>query len=118
MLVKKANGKWRMCVNFTDYIQLALKITIPFLQLIGWWIQQPNNGIYSLIDTISGYHQIMMGELDIEKIAFITNHGVFCYKVIGLKNAKATYWHLVNRLFKELISKTIEVYIDDMMIKN
>ena len=36
----------------------------------------------------------------------------------GLKNVWATYQRLVNKMFKELIGKTMEVYIDDMLIKS
>ena len=36
----------------------------------------------------------------------------------GLKNTGATYQRLVNRMFRELIRKTMEVYIDDMLVKS
>ena len=36
----------------------------------------------------------------------------------GLKNARATYQRLVNKMFKELIEKTMEVYIDDVLVKS
>ena len=35
-----------------------------------------------------------------------------------LKNAGATYQILVNKIFKELIGKTMEVYINDMLVKS
>ena len=35
----------------------------------------------------------------------------------GLKNAGATYQRLVNKIFKPLIEKTMEVYMNDMIIK-
>lgn len=35
----------------------------------------------------------------------------------GLKNAQATYQWLVNKMFKQQIEKTIEVYVDDMLAK-
>ncbi|KAI5351070.1 hypothetical protein L3X38_003961 [Prunus dulcis] len=35
----------------------------------------------------------------------------------GLKNAGATYQRLVNKIFKEQIGKTMEVYMDDMLVK-
>ena len=34
------------------------------------------------------------------------------------KNARATYQILVNKIFKELIEKTMEVYIDDILVKS
>ena len=36
----------------------------------------------------------------------------------GLKNAGAMYQRLVNKMFKEQIGKTMEVYIDDMLVKS
>ena len=36
----------------------------------------------------------------------------------GLKNAGATYQRLVNKIFKHLIGKTKEVYVDDMLVKS
>ena len=36
----------------------------------------------------------------------------------GLKNAEATYERMVTKIFQPLIGKTMEVYIDDMLIKS
>ena len=36
----------------------------------------------------------------------------------GLKNAGATYQRLVNKIFKDQIGKTMEVYVDDMLVKS
>ena len=36
----------------------------------------------------------------------------------GLKNAGATYQRLVTKMFRPLLGKTLEVYIDDMLIKS
>ena len=51
---------------------------------------------------------------------FITERGLYYYKVMpfGLKNAGATYQRLVNQMFSLHIGKTMEVCIDDMMIKS
>ena len=55
-----------------------------------------------------------------EKKAFTTDRGLYCYKVMsfGLKNAGATYQRLVNKVFANLIGKTMEVYVDDMLVKS
>ena len=35
----------------------------------------------------------------------------------GLKNAGATYQRLVTKIFRPLIGRTMEIYIDDMLVK-
>ena len=56
---------------------------------------------------------------DIEKTAFITSHELYCYNVMpsGLKNFGVTYQRLVTKIFRSLMGKTMEVYINDMLIK-
>ena len=67
------------------------------------------------MDTYYGYNQIRMYEPDKEHTSFITDHGLYCYKAMpfGLKNKGATYQRLVNMMFKDLIGKTMEVYVDE-----
>ena len=74
----------------------------------------------SFLDAFSGYHQIPMHQLDAKKIAFITPHRLFFYNVMsfGLKNDGATYQRLVTKMFRPLLGKTMEVFIDDMLVKS
>ena len=37
---------------------------------------------------------------------------------VGLKNAGATYQRMVNKMFAEQIGRTMEVYVDDMLVKS
>ena len=57
---------------------------------------------------------------DQEKTSFMTSRGIYCYKVMpfGLKNAGSTYQSLVNMMFADQIGETMEVYIDDMLVKS
>ena len=66
------------------------------------------------------YYQIKMHKDDTSKVSFITDFGVFYYlgMAFGLKNAGATYQRLVNKIFKHLIGKIMEVYVDDMLVKS
>ena len=72
------------------------------------------------MDAFSGYNQILMDEDDQKKTSFITNQGLYCYKVMpfGLKNARATYQRLVNCMFFHRIRRNVEVYVDDMLVKS
>ena len=56
---------------------------------------------------------------NVEKMTFITSHNLYYYNVmpLGLKNVGATYHKLVTKIFRPLIDKTMEVYIDDMLVK-
>ena len=79
-----------------------------------------SHGLLSFMDAFSGYNQIFMHPDDQEKTAFITERGIFCNKVMpfGLKNAGATYQRLVNKMFADYLGNTMEVYINDMLVKS
>ena len=72
------------------------------------------------MDAFSGYNQIRMNEADQEKTSFVTSQGLFCYEVMPfrLKNTRATYQRLVNHMFRSQIGRNVEVYVDDMLVKN
>ena len=74
----------------------------------------------SFLDAFLGYNQILTHPPDVEKIALITLHGLLYYNVMqfGLKNAGATNQRLVTKMLRTLLGKTIEVYIDDMLVKS
>ena len=76
--------------------------------------------LLSFMDAYSGYNQILISPEDEDKTTFTTDCGLYCYKVMsfGLKNAGATYQRLVNKVFTNFIRKTIEVYMDDMLVKS
>ncbi|XP_077228495.1 uncharacterized protein LOC143861450 [Tasmannia lanceolata] len=72
------------------------------------------------MDAFFGDNQIRMYEADIPKTSFVTDHGIYCYRVMpfGLKNAGATYQTLVNKIFREQTGRNMEVYVDDMLVKS
>ena len=78
------------------------------------------HGMLSFLDAFSGYHLIPMHSPNAERTSFITTHGLYCYNVMsfGLKNAGATYQRLVTKMFRQLLGSTMEVYIDDMLVKS
>ena len=53
------------------------------------------------------------------KTSFIMHEGNYHYTMMpfGLKNAGFTYQRMVTHMIKELIDRTMEVYIDDMVVK-
>ena len=83
--------------------------------------------IYQIVDA-SARHRMLsfldtspdsMHPPDAKKMTFITPHELYCYNVMpfGLKNVGATYQRLVTKIFRPLTGRTMEVYIDDMLVK-
>ena len=120
VMVKKSNGKWRMCVDFTDLNKACPKDNYPLHRIDTLVDSTARHELLSFMDAFSGYNQIKMSEEDQEKTSFITSQGLFFYKVMpfGLKNAGATYQRLMNKMFANQIGMNIQVYVDDMLVKS
>ena len=103
VLVKKANGKWRMCVNFTDLNKACPKDSFPLLRIDQLVDSSAGHKLLTFMDAFSRYNQIRMAEEDQEKTAFITTQRLYCYKVMpfGLKNVGVSYQRLVNKMFSQ-----------------
>ena len=93
VMVKKANGKWRMCVDFIDLNKACPKDSYPLPRIDQLVDSTMVHKLLSFMEAFLGYNQIRMDEVDQEKTSFITSQGLFCYKVMpfGLKYAGATY---------------------------
>ena len=120
VLVKKVNGKWRMCVDFIDLNSACPKDSFPLPRIDQLVDSIAGHKLLTFMDAFSGYNQILMAEENQEKTAFVTSQGLYCYRVMpfGLKNAEATYQRLVNQMFKKQIRRNVEVYVDDMLVKS
>ena len=120
VLVKKANGKWRLCIDFTDINKACPKDSFPLPRIDLIVDATAGRELLSFMDAFSGYNQISMDPDDQEKTSFVTAQGTYCYRVMPfeLKNAGATYQRLINRMFQKQIGAMMEVYIDDMLVKS
>ena len=120
VMVKKANGKRRMCVDFTDLNKACPKDCYRLPRIDQLVDSTAGHKLLSFMYTFSGYNQIRMNEVDQEKSSFVTSQGLFCYEVMPfrLKNTRATYQRPVNHMFRSQIGRNVEVYVDDMLVKN
>ena len=120
VVVPKKGGKWHVCVDYTDLNETCPKDSFPLTCIDQIVDVTAGHEILSFMDSFSGYHQIPMHPPEAEKIVFITPHRLYCYNVMpfGLKNVEATYQRMVTGIFRPLIGKSMEVYIDDMLIKS
>jgi len=76
--------------------------------------------ILSFLDAYSGYNKISMHPRHKEKMAFMTVDANYYYEVMsfGLKNTGVTYQRLMEKIFKVLIGRSVEVYLDDIVVKS
>ena len=107
-------------MDYTDLNDDCPKDSFPLPRIDKIVDASAAHGMLYFLDAFSGYHQIPMHPLDEEKTSFITPHGLYCYNVMpfDLKNAGATYQRLVTKMFRPLLGNTMEVYIDDMLVKS
>ncbi|CAL9029903.1 unnamed protein product, partial [Prunus brigantina] len=120
--VLKKTGALRIC---TDYRNLNLatpkdEYPMPMSDLLVDGAAK--HELLSFMDGHAGYNQIFIAEEDIHKTAFRCPGAIGTYEWVvmpfGLKNAGATYQRAMNLIFHDLIGRTVEVYIDDVVVKS
>jgi hypothetical protein len=120
MMVKKANGKWRMCINFTDLNKACPKDEFPLPRIDSLLDATTTLELMGLLDCYFGYHQIWMKKEDEPKTSFITPSGTYCYlrMLEGLKNAGGSFSRMTSKVLCTKIDRNVLTYIDDIIVKN
>ena len=100
-------------MDFINLNEACLKDSFPVPRIDQMVDATAGHELLCFMDAYSRYNQILMFPQDEEHTAFITDRGLYCYRVMlfGLKNAGATYQRLVNKI-------SMEVYINDMLVKS
>jgi hypothetical protein len=108
-----------MCVDYTGLNKACPKVPYPLPRIDQIVDSTAGCETLSFLDAYSGYHQIKMKESDQLATSFITPFGMYCYITMpfGLRNAGATYQRCMNHVFGEHIGRTVEAYVDDIVVK-
>lgn len=74
--------------------------------------------VYSVLDHKSGNHQIRVANCDILKTGFVSHlgHFEFVCAPFGQRDLPGQFSKLTYAIFKDLIGKTVQVYLDDIII--
>ncbi|KAI5311271.1 hypothetical protein L3X38_000110 [Prunus dulcis] len=122
LVLKKITKAVRVCVDYRN-LNIATPKDEYQMSMADMLIDDAaHNKILSFMDGNARYNQIMIAEADVHKTVFRCPgaKGSFKYIVMpfGLKNAGTTYQRAMNAIFHDMIEHTLEVYIDDMVIKS
>jgi hypothetical protein len=120
VMVKKANGKWRMCIDFTNLNKACPKDEFPLPRIDSLVDAAASSELMSLLDCYSGYHQIWMKKEDELKTSFITPSGTYCYLWMpeGLKNAGGSFSRMIASVLHSQIGRNVLTYVDDIIVKS
>jgi len=118
VLVKKANGKWRMCMDFTDLNKAFPKDSYLLPSIDALVDRASGCKMLNFLHAFSGHNQIKMHPHDECKTTFMTETCCYCYKVMpfGLKNAGATYQRLMDKVLAPMLGRNVQAYVDDMVV--
>jgi hypothetical protein len=120
VMVKKANGKWRICIYFTDLNKVCPKDEFPLPRIDSLIDAAATSELMSLLDCYSGYHQIWMKKEDEPKTSFITPSGTYCYLRMpeGLKNAGGSFRRMTSKVLCTQIGRNVLTYVDGIIVKS
>jgi hypothetical protein len=119
VIVPKANGKLRMCIDYTSLNKACPKDSYPLPRIDQIMDSTSVYDFLSFLDAYSDFHQIRTSREDRKHTAFVTVDGLYCYVVMpyGLKNALPTFVRAMSKTFGDLIWDNVEVYVDDIVVK-
>lgn len=113
VMVKKSNGKWRMCVDYTDLNSSHAKDPYPLTSIDQLIDGTSGHLMLCFMDAFSCYIQVKRDPVDIVKMTFITRRVVYAYELMpfGLKNAGSTYQKAMNEIFRSQLRRKLECYV-------
>jgi hypothetical protein len=119
VIVPKANGKLRMCIDYTSLNKACPKDPYPLPRIDQIVDSTSGCNLLSFLDAYSGFHQIQMSKEDREHTAFVTVDGLYYYVIMPyyLKNALSTFVRAMSKTFRDLIRDRVQVYVDDIVVK-
>ena len=118
LIVRKKDGTARVVVDYRSLNEMTVKNKYPLPLMDELFDRVFGAKYFSKLDLRTGFHQIRVAEADVEKTAFRTRYGSFEYLVLpmGLCNAPGTFMQLMNDTFRDMLDKSVLVFLDDILV--
>jgi len=104
LMVRKADGGWRMCTDYRRVNAVTKGDSYPLPRIEDCIDAVGNSKFVSKIDLLKGYYAVPLTKRAREISAFVTPRGLYQYTVMpfGLKNAPATFQRLMNHVTADI----------------
>ena len=108
----------RLYIDYRQFNKVTIKKKYPLPRIDDLFDQLQGENVFSKIDLMSRYHQMMIKELDVSKMAFRTRYGHYEFLVMPfeLTNALAAFMDLMNRVFHLYLDQFVIIFIDDILV--
>ena len=118
VLAKKPDGTWRFCADYRKLNAITVRDVYPMPCVPSSLSRLEGAKFFSIMDVRAGFHQIKLREQDKAKTAFVTNDGLYQFKVMafGLMNAPSTFQRLMDVVLAGLRWTSCLVYMDDIVV--
>jgi len=115
VLVKKADGTYRVCINFKELNKITVFDPEPMMSPDAIFPKLARSQFYSTFDFCKGYWAIPMEKQSKDYTTFVSSRSLMRFRVMPfvMVNSGSTY----NRMIRKLLDGTnnLESYVDDIL---
>ncbi|GBG84564.1 hypothetical protein CBR_g38846 [Chara braunii] len=118
LFVRKKNKDLRLCIDYRKLNAQTVRNADPRPRIDNLLEWLGGATYFSKLDLKSCYHQIEIQPQDRYKTAFKTRYGHFEWFVMpfGLTNAPATFQAAMTTEFRDLLDRSVLIYLDDILV--
>lgn len=118
LCVKKKDGSKRLVIDYRQLNAATTRDSFPLPRIDETLDHLYGARLFSVLDCLSGYHQVPLAENSRHLAAFRTQDGLWepAVMIQGLVNAPATFQRLMQHVLNGLSPYHAMVYLDDVVI--